>query len=90
MNQAALDRGMFRSVKYQTYRDEERHNGGADAEKFENVGTVSACAGKKDANYDHLDDTGIAVVGASLVTGDVIIGKTVTTTELGEGSRRAV
>jgi DNA-directed RNA polymerase II subunit RPB2 len=90
MNQAALDRGMFRSVKYQTYRDEERHSGGADAEKFENVGLVPNCAGKRDANYDHLDESGIAVVGTNLVAGDAIIGKTVTTTELGEGARRAV
>lgn len=90
VNQAALDRGMFRSVKYQTYRDEERHSGGADAEKFENIARLQNCAGKRDANYDHLDDSGIAAVGTNLVAGDVIVGKTVTTTELGEGARRAV
>ena len=31
MNQAALDRGMFRSVKLQTYRDESHQNGGTAA-----------------------------------------------------------
>ena len=53
----------FRSVKYQTYRDEERHSGGADAEKFENISRISNCAGKRDANYDNVDDHGIAAVG---------------------------
>ena len=90
MNQAALDRGMFRSVKYQTYRDEERHSGGADSEKFENISQVTQCAGRRDANYEHLEDSGIAAVGTPVRAGDVIIGKTVTTTELGEGARRAV
>lgn len=87
INQASLDRGMFRSVKYQTYKDEERHSGGADAEKFECVGN---CAGKRDANYDHLEESGIAAVGVRVSAGDVIVGKTVTTMELGEGARRAV
>jgi len=29
---------MFRSVKLQTYRDEEHQNGGTDAERFEKIG----------------------------------------------------
>ena len=90
INKASLDRGMFRSVKYQTHRDEERHSGGADAEKIENVNNVLNLAGKKDANYKPLDDSGIAAVGSRLKEGDVIVGKTVSTTELGEGARKAV
>ena len=85
-----MDRGMFRSVKYQTHRDEERHSGGADAEKIENVTRIPNLAGKKDANYDKLDHAGIAAVGCRLDPSDVIVGKTVTTTELGEGARKAV
>lgn len=90
INQAALDRGMFRSVKLQTYRDEERQNGGTDAERFEHIGKLVGVAGKRDANYDVLDDSGIVAVGTHVKTNDVLISKTVCTTELGEGARRAV
>lgn len=90
INQAALERGMFRSVKLQTVRDEEHQNGGTDAERFEHVGKLATCAGKRDANYDGLDDSGVITVGTRVKSNDVLIGKTVTTTELGEGARRAI
>ena len=90
VNQAALDRGIFRSVKLQTHRDEERQNGGTDAERFEHAGKIVGIAGKRDANYDHLDESGIVAVGTHVKANDVIISKTVTTTELGEGARRAL
>ena len=90
INQTALDRGMFLSVKFQTYRDEEHQHGGTDAESFESIANSRASAGKKDANYDNLDAGGIVAVGTEVKPGDVIISKTVTTTELGEGARRAV
>jgi DNA-directed RNA polymerase II subunit RPB2 len=90
VNQAALDRGMFRSVKFQTYRDEERQNGGTDAERFEHVGKLANVAGKRDSNYDCLEDNGVIAVGTRVAPNDVLISKTVTTTELGEGARRAI
>ena len=90
VNRAALERGMFRSVKFQTFRDEERQNGGADAERIEHAGRLPDVVGARDANYATLDDDGIARVGASVAPNDVLISKTVTTTELGEGARRAV
>lgn len=90
INQSALDRGIFRSVKLQTYRDEERQNGGTDAERFENVGNLSDIAGKRDANYEHLDGGGIVAVGTHVHPGDILMAKTVTTTELGEGARRVL
>ena len=66
VNEAALERGLFRSVKFQTYRDEERQNGGTDAERFEHVGKLANVAGKRDSNYDHLDpETGIVAVGTA-------------------------
>ena len=88
VNQSALDRGLFRSVKYQTYKDEERTNG-ADAEKFENP-TRFECTGMRIGCYDKLDERGFPTVGTRIYNGDVIIGKTITTTELGEGTRRSV
>lgn len=90
VNQAALDRGMFRSVKYQTHRDEERHNGGTDAERFEKATSVDGVVGRRDANYDHVDESGIVAVGARVTVGDVIVSKTVSTVEVGEGARKAV
>lgn len=90
INKAALERGAFRSVKLQTYRDEERQNGGTDAERFEHVGKQHNVAGMRDANYDVLDACGIVNVGERVKQNDVLISKTVTTTELGEGARKAV
>ena len=89
INQEALDRGLFRSIKYQTYKDEERTNG-ADAEKFESPCNVPKCVGMRVGCYDKLGDDGFPPVGTPVASGDVIIGKTITTTEIGEGARRAV
>ena len=90
INQSALDRGLFRSIKFQTYRDEEKHNGGTDAERFEDSNRITGIIGKRSANYSHLDDSGLVPVGTSVKPNDVIICKTITTTELGEGARRVV
>ena len=90
MSQAAIDRGLFRSVKMQLYRDEERQNGGSDAERFEHAQRAQDVAGVRSANYDTVEDTGIAAVGARVRENDVLISKTVSTTELGEGARKPV
>ena len=73
MNKQAIERGLFRSVKYSLYKDEERTNG-ADAEKFENPSKVQ-CTGMKVASYDKLGSNGFVAVGTTLTSGDVIIGK---------------
>jgi DNA-directed RNA polymerase II subunit RPB2 len=90
VSRTALERGLFRSVKYQTYRDEERQNGGSDAERFENAGLLPNVAGKRDSNYDKLDADGLVAVGARVEANDVLISKTVTTADVGEGARRAI
>lgn len=88
INQQAIDRGLFRSVKFQTYKDEERTNG-ADVEKFEDPKQVE-CSGLRIGCYDKLCENGTLPIGSEVHAGDVIIGKTITTTEIGEGTRRAV
>tara|TARA_A100001015_G_C15019618_1_gene727311 strand:- start:23 stop:2845 length:2823 start_codon:yes stop_codon:yes gene_type:complete len=88
-NQDSLERGLFTSVKYQTYKDEERTNG-ADQERFENPNNIEECAGKRVAVYTKLKEDGIVPVGTLVCSSDAIIGKTITTTELGEGTRRAM
>ena len=90
INEAALQRGMFRTVKLHTYRDEEHQHGGSDAERFENVGNMAAVVGKRDADYSKLDSDGIARLGSHVRVNDVIMAKTVTTTEIGEGARKIV
>lgn len=90
VNEKALQRGLFRSVKLQTFRDEERQNGGTDAERIEPILESTKIAGKKDASYKNIDQSGVVAVGTKLSQNDVIISKTITTTELGEGARKAV
>ena len=90
VNRAALERGLLRSVKFQTYRDEEKQNGGTDAERFKNVGKLANIAGKRHANYDCIDDSGMVTVGTRVKHNDVLIAKTVSTTDLGEGARKTI
>lgn len=89
VNKEALERGLFRTVKYQTYKDEERTNG-ADAERFESPLSTEGCMGMKIGCYSKLGNDGFLPVGTEVECGDVIIGKTITTTEIGEGARRTV
>jgi DNA-directed RNA polymerase II subunit RPB2 len=90
VNQSALDRGMFRSVKFQTYKDEEHQNGGTDAERFENVSDSPCLSGRRDVNYNNLDEGGVVAVGTRMEPNDVLMSKTITTTDLGEGARKGV
>ena len=88
---AALDRRACSArSNYRRYRDEEHQNGGTDAERFEHVGHARQRGRQARRQLRHLDDSGIIAVGTRVQPNDVIIGKTVTTTELGEGARRAV
>jgi DNA-directed RNA polymerase II subunit RPB2 len=88
LNRGALERGLFRSVKYHCYRDEEKQNGGSDAERFKNINKSNDnITGKKNCDYLHLDDNGIVKVGTRVNENNVIICKTIVTTDLGEGAR---
>ena len=60
-----------------------------DSEKFENPMKVD-CAGLRVGCYDKLEDDGSLSIGTEVKAGDVIIGKTITTTEIGEGARRSI
>ena len=81
VNQSAIDRGLFRSFVYRTYKDEEKAVG-ADSEMFENPANVDACAGMRDACYDKLSPDGIVHPGQVVENGDAIIGKTLTTSDI--------
>lgn len=83
MNQSAIDRGLFRSIFYRTYKDEVKTQGGGVMEVF-GVPDKVQCSGMKLANYDKLDIDGLMEPGTDFEGNEVIIGKTVSSVETPE------
>lgn len=75
MNQSAIDRGLFRSVFYRTYKDEIKTQGSNTKETWE---LDEDATGMRLANYDKVDHDGIVAPGDTIDGNDVLIGKTVT------------
>ncbi len=77
LNQSAIDRGLFHSVFYRMYKDEEKKNAiSGEEEKFGNPPAADT-AGRKNGKYDALDESGFAKVNTPVNGGDVIIGKSI-------------
>lgn len=77
MSQSAIDRGLFRSVFYRSYRETEEKGNMTD-QRFERP-SVETTKGMRRQNgaYEKLDEDGLAIPGLSVIGGDIIIGKTV-------------
>ena len=77
INRGALDRGLFRSIFYRTYKDEERKNqSSGEEERFQRPDTTITKQ-MKNANYEKLDETGFVPEQTFVNTDDILIGKVV-------------
>lgn len=74
MNQSAIDRGLFRSVFYRTYKDELKTQGATTKETWEHNEDAN---GMRLANYEKIEDDGVVAPGDAIDGNDVLIGKTV-------------
>ena len=76
-NQSAIDRGLFRSTFYRTYKDDEKKiaSSGHD-EKFMKPDT-SLTKGMKPGSYEKLNENGMVSVNTYVDSNDIIIGKVI-------------
>lgn len=82
LNKSAVERGLFRSTHYCVYNAYER-TVGTDREKIKNPQSSSDCVGMHQGDYSKLDADGVVSPGMRVGTGDVIIGKTMTSARAG-------
>mmetsp|Transcript_487 Transcript_487/g.1279 ORF Transcript_487/g.1279 Transcript_487/m.1279 type:complete len:997 (+) Transcript_487:925-3915(+) len=93
MNQAAIDRGIFRSSFYRTYVDEERNQNSIESAKahhetFERP-SRDQCTAMRHGSYEKLDCDGLVSPGMRVSGADILIGKTIPVSNEGEISRWA-
>jgi DNA-directed RNA polymerase II subunit RPB2 len=75
INRGALDRGLFRSIFYRTYKDEERKNQSSGEEERFVRPDPALTKQMKNANYSKLDETGFVPENTYVDTDDILIGK---------------
>jgi DNA-directed RNA polymerase II subunit RPB2 len=75
MNQSSIDRGLFRSLFYRTYQEQEKMVGQNTFEKFEKPVRTETLR-MKHGTYEKLDIDGIIMPGVRVSGEDIIMGKT--------------
>lgn len=75
MNQSSIDRGLFRSLFFRSYMDQERRIGMSVVEEFEKP-TRADTLRLKHGTYDKLDEDGLINPGVRVSGEDIVIGKT--------------
>ena len=77
MNKSSIDRGLFRTMFYRTYKEEVKCQGGVGIKENIEKPNPKECMGLKLANYDKLESDGVISPGTRVEGNDVIIGKTI-------------
>mmetsp|Transcript_28574 Transcript_28574/g.54586 ORF Transcript_28574/g.54586 Transcript_28574/m.54586 type:complete len:1176 (+) Transcript_28574:118-3645(+) len=85
MNQSSIDRGLFRSIFYRSYRDEEKRAGTLCKEVME-VPDGEVTLAMRHGSYDKLEMDGLAAPGTRCSGDDVVIGKTAALPDDGSGA----
>ncbi|KAI9225884.1 MAG: DNA-directed RNA polymerase II subunit RPB2 [Piptocephalis tieghemiana] len=77
MNQSSIDRGLFRSLYFRTYMDQERRMGSATTleEEFERP-TRETTLRMRAGTYEKLEEDGLIGPGVRVTGDDILIGKT--------------
>ncbi|RPI59780.1 MAG: hypothetical protein EHM48_08340, partial [Planctomycetaceae bacterium] len=78
INKAAVDRGLFRSIAYKSYKDEEKRHNAVMVSEFDKP-QAGKCIGMHASSYEHIQSDGLVAPGARLCGGDVVVGKTMPT-----------
>ncbi|CAN8067772.1 unnamed protein product [Agarophyton chilense] len=80
MSQSGIDRGLFRSVYFRSFRNEEKRHLAGVQERFE-VPDYHDCVGMKPGAYDKLDADGLVCEGTRIAGNDILVGKVTPLTE---------
>lgn len=75
MSQSAVDRGLFATTLYRTFREQNAKNHSTGEEEFFCRPSALTTRNMKPYNYGLLDESGFVPEGTSVGAGDVIIGK---------------
>lgn len=76
MNQSSIDRGLFRSLFFRSYTDQEKKAGRTQLEVIEKPSNRDTLI-RRGNNYEKLDDDGLVMPGTRVTGEDILVGKTV-------------
>tara|TARA_B110000858_G_scaffold39087_1_gene44301 strand:+ start:953 stop:5107 length:4155 start_codon:yes stop_codon:yes gene_type:complete len=80
VNRSSVERGMFNTMSFKSYEDDETINMSGDVDRFFNPTDLKNVFKKDTDNYDKLDDNGFVREGEYVNFDDIIVSKTMTKT----------